>query len=196
MERSFGHPLGEGRLAALAARIGSDVPFLLRGGRAVGRRRGERLSFIESGPGLPMVLALTTFSLSTADVYREFDRLGRGGGRHTDAVGPEGERRLELLIRALSAGRVGDAAAHIRNDLGSAAVALRPEIQTLSGLLARCGCPATLVSGSGPTVFGLASGEGEARRIAAEAARRLPAGLQGKVRFLPLESAPQTRLDA
>jgi len=202
LERWSGHPLGSGRLLSLAARLGSDVPFLVRGGRAVGRGRGERVSFLEPGPGLHLVLALTTFGLSTAGVYREFDRSSEldrphpETGRPNAGPGPESEDGLAGLLRAMAGGCPEEAALYLRNDLAGAAERLRPEIGAIRELLLRGGCRAALVSGSGPTVFGLALDEEQAQRAAADAGRRLPPGLAGRVKFVSVRTLPGLRLDA
>ncbi|NGO68303.1 4-(cytidine 5'-diphospho)-2-C-methyl-D-erythritol kinase [Streptomyces boncukensis] len=138
-------------LLALCAELGSDVPFSLAGGAALGRGRGELLEPLETGGTFHWVFATADGGLSTPDVYRTCDRLreAAGGGATVESV-PDPEPSLALL----DALRRGDAAAlagELANDLQPAAVALRPALNaTLEAGLA-AGALAALVSGSGPT---------------------------------------------
>src|SRR6476646_8651998 len=80
------------RLAELAAEIGSDVPFFLFGGAAVCRGRGERVARLPAVPPLDFVLVKPPVELSTADVYRTYDKLAGRGDR------PAGSNRIEVLV--------------------------------------------------------------------------------------------------
>ncbi|WP_329051068.1 4-(cytidine 5'-diphospho)-2-C-methyl-D-erythritol kinase [Streptomyces violaceus] len=131
-------------LLAICAELGSDVPFSLVGGAALGIGRGEQLTPLEVGGAFHWVFAMADRGLSTPAVFREFDRLGEG----TDI--PEPVASQELLA-ALAKGDPDALAAAVSNDLQSAALSLHPE---LAGTLATgraAGALAALVSGSGPT---------------------------------------------
>jgi len=153
-------------LLEMGAELGSDVPFALLGGAAVGRGRGELLTPLEVGGDFHWVFAAADGGLSTPEVYGECDRLreAAGGGAGADAV-PEPEPSPELL----DALRTGDAhrlAAVLANDLQPAAISLRP---SLSGTLAagrEAGALAGIVSGSGPTCAFLAADAASAARVA------------------------------
>ncbi|MEU6917528.1 4-(cytidine 5'-diphospho)-2-C-methyl-D-erythritol kinase [Streptomyces olindensis] len=131
-------------LLEICAELGSDVPFSLVGGAALGIGRGERLTPLEVGGTFHWVFAMAGRGLSTPAVFREFDRLGEG----TDI--PEPVASQELLA-ALAKGDPDALAAAVSNDLQPAALSLFPE---LAGTLATgraAGALAALVSGSGPT---------------------------------------------
>ncbi|MFH9006518.1 4-(cytidine 5'-diphospho)-2-C-methyl-D-erythritol kinase [Streptomyces afghaniensis] len=131
-------------LLDICAELGSDVPFSLVGGAALGIGRGEQLTPLEVGGTFHWVFAMAGRGLSTPAVFREFDRLGEG----TDI--PEPVASQELLA-ALAKGDPEALAAAVSNDLQPAALSLFPE---LAGTLATgraAGALAALVSGSGPT---------------------------------------------
>ncbi|MDQ1018719.1 4-(cytidine 5'-diphospho)-2-C-methyl-D-erythritol kinase [Streptomyces afghaniensis] len=131
-------------LLDICAELGSDVPFSLVGGAALGIGRGEQLTPLEVGGTFHWVFAMAGRGLSTPAVFREFDRLGEG----TDI--PEPVASQELLA-ALAKGDPDALAAAVSNDLQPAALSLFPE---LAGTLATgraAGALAALVSGSGPT---------------------------------------------
>ncbi|MER7478603.1 4-(cytidine 5'-diphospho)-2-C-methyl-D-erythritol kinase [Streptomyces sp. NPDC126510] len=133
-----------GELLEICAELGSDVPFSLVGGAALGIGRGERLTPLETGGTFHWVFAMAGRGLSTPAVFREFDRLGEG----TDI--PEPIASAELLA-ALAKGDPDALAAAVSNDLQPAALSLFPE---LAGTLAAgraAGALTALVSGSGPT---------------------------------------------
>lgn len=113
-------------LLAICAELGSDVPFSLVGGAALGIGRGEQLTPLEVGGAFHWVFAMAERGLSTPAVFREFDRLGEG----TDI--PEPVASQELLA-ALAKGDPDALAAAVSNDLQSAALSLYPD---LAGTLA------------------------------------------------------------
>ncbi|MFD8074357.1 4-(cytidine 5'-diphospho)-2-C-methyl-D-erythritol kinase [Streptomyces sp. NPDC059718] len=146
-------------LLAICAGLGSDVPFSLVGGAALGRGRGELLEPLETGGTFHWVFAVADGGLSTPEVYRECDRL-RG-----DAAVPEPEASPALL----DALRTGDAvalAASLANDLQPAALSLRPSLAATLAAGAEAGALATLVSGSGPTTAFLAKDAESAQAVA------------------------------
>jgi 4-diphosphocytidyl-2-C-methyl-D-erythritol kinase len=153
----LGTPRAE--LLALCAELGSDVPFGLAGGAALGTGRGEHLTPLPVGGTFHWVFALADGGLSTPAVYAEFDRLTDG----TDIPAPEAPAAL------LDALRTGDPAAlaeTLANDLQPAALSLRPDLAaTLEAGLA-AGALAALVSGSGPTTAFLTKDEESARTVA------------------------------
>ncbi|MET8943117.1 4-(cytidine 5'-diphospho)-2-C-methyl-D-erythritol kinase [Streptomyces sp. NPDC004542] len=131
-------------LLALCAELGSDVPFSLVGGAALGTGRGERLTALEVGGTFHWVFAMAERGLSTPAVFREFDRLAQG--REI----PEPVASAELL-EALAKGDPQALAGAVSNDLQPAALSLFPELaQTLDAGRA-AGALTALVSGSGPT---------------------------------------------
>ncbi|MFJ1622998.1 4-(cytidine 5'-diphospho)-2-C-methyl-D-erythritol kinase [Streptomyces sp. NPDC088190] len=146
-------------LLAICAELGSDVPFSLVGGAALGTGRGERLTPVEVGGTFHWVFAVADGGLSTPAVYAEFDRLTAD----TDVPAPEAS---PALLDALRTGDPTALAGALSNDLQPAALSLRP---SLAGTLAAgtaAGALAALVSGSGPTTAFLVADAESARKVA------------------------------
>ncbi len=132
-------------LQTLAARLGSDVPFALLGGTAVGTGRGHLLEPVAAPTTLHWVVAVCAAGLSTPQVYARLDEL-RGDG----PVSPP--QPDAVLVAALRAGDVAAVAARLHNDLEAAALDLRPELADVLSVGLAAGAHAGVVSGSGPTV--------------------------------------------
>ncbi|WP_053675852.1 4-(cytidine 5'-diphospho)-2-C-methyl-D-erythritol kinase [Streptomyces sp. NRRL B-1140] len=146
-------------LLEICAELGSDVPFSLVGGAALGIGRGEQLTPLETGGTFHWVFAMARRGLSTPAVFREFDRLGEG----TDI--PEPVASGELLA-ALAKGDPDALAAAVSNDLQPAALSLFPELAATLAAGRAAGALAALVSGSGPTTAFLVRGPESAAAVA------------------------------
>ncbi|WP_104105502.1 4-(cytidine 5'-diphospho)-2-C-methyl-D-erythritol kinase [Nocardioides sp. 616] len=149
----------DGELLALAAELGSDVPFALLGGTARGRGRGEVVTPLPDHGSYAWVVVPDELGLSTPAVYRHYDKL------FPDA--PAEPRPASRVLEALFLGDSGRLAVAMHNDLEEAAIDLRPD---LGGLLARGeaeGALRGLVSGSGPTVVFLCESPESAQAVAA-----------------------------
>ncbi|WP_037608187.1 4-(cytidine 5'-diphospho)-2-C-methyl-D-erythritol kinase [Streptacidiphilus rugosus] len=156
-------------LFALAAELGSDVPFSLQGGVALGEGRGERLTAIPTGGGFHWVFAVADGGLSTPAVYGECDRLrevaaGPGGADETRIPAPAPDT---ALLEALAAGDAAALGAALSNDLQAAALSLRPALADTLRAGSEAGAIGALVSGSGPTCAFLAKNAAEASAVAA-----------------------------
>ncbi|MEU4210249.1 4-(cytidine 5'-diphospho)-2-C-methyl-D-erythritol kinase [Streptomyces sp. NPDC026206] len=148
-------------LLEICAELGSDVPFSLVGGAALGRGRGELLTPLETGGTFHWVFAVADGGLSTPAVYAECDRL-RGAGA-SDIADPEPSAALPA---ALAAGDAVALAAAASNDLQAAAVSLRPSLAATLAAGSGAGALAAMVSGSGPTTAFLVAGPEEAEKVA------------------------------
>ncbi|WP_230195482.1 4-(cytidine 5'-diphospho)-2-C-methyl-D-erythritol kinase [Streptomyces coriariae] len=146
-------------LLEICAELGSDVPFSLVGGAALGTGRGEKLAVLETGGTFHWVFAMAERGLSTPSVFREFDRLAQG----RDIPEPVASRRL---LDALAEGDPDALAATVSNDLQPAALSLFPELADTLAAGHAAGALATLVSGSGPTTAFLARDTAAAEKIA------------------------------
>jgi 4-diphosphocytidyl-2-C-methyl-D-erythritol kinase len=156
--------LSREELTGLAARLGSDVPFALYGGTALGTGRGESLVPVLARYTFHWVIALDHRGLSTADVYRELDRL-RAQGSPQQRLGD-----AEPLLEALASGDPRRLALLLGNDLQAAAVSLRPTLRRTLRAGVDAGALAGIVSGSGPTCAFLCTSADAAVRVAAELA--------------------------
>ncbi|MFF1487990.1 4-(cytidine 5'-diphospho)-2-C-methyl-D-erythritol kinase [Streptomyces sp. NPDC058319] len=146
-------------LLGICAELGSDVPFSLVGGAALGTGRGERLTALEVGGTFHWVFAVADGGLSTPAVYGEFDRLNEGV-RIPEPVASD------ALLAALAKGDPHALAATLANDLQPAALSLRPSLAATLAAGRAAGALAGLVSGSGPTTAFLAPDEQTAARVA------------------------------
>lgn len=156
----WGTDLTREQLVELAVELGSDVPFSLHGGTALGTGRGERLTEVLTRGSYSWVLALADGGLSTPQVYAELDRQ-----RERGPVGVVGDP-----APVLAALRGGDARAlgrTLSNDLQPAALALRPALRAVLDAGLELGALGALVSGSGPTVALLARDGEHAASVAA-----------------------------
>jgi 4-diphosphocytidyl-2-C-methyl-D-erythritol kinase len=147
-------------LLDICAELGSDVPFSLVGGAALGTGRGEMLTPLEVGGTFHWVFALARRGLSTPAVFREFDRLAEGRDVPEPAASPD-------VLAALAKGDCDALALAVSNDLQPAALSLFPELSDTLAAGRAAGALAALVSGSGPTTAFLASDAGSAAEVAA-----------------------------
>ena len=143
-------------LEKMGAGLGADVPFCVRGGTAAARGAGENLSVLPCPKPVWWVIGISGASLSTADVYEEFDRLG--GGRVEDPYD---------VADALARADLDRLAGALRNDLEPAALSLAPQIRSGRDVLGAAGALNVILAGSGPTWLGLARDEAHAVSIAA-----------------------------
>jgi 4-diphosphocytidyl-2-C-methyl-D-erythritol kinase len=153
--------LDRGTLLELAATLGSDVPFALVGGTAVGFGRGEQLSPALTRGRFDWVFALADGGLSTPAVYAECDRLRAERGEQVARP-----HVSEALMAALAAGDAKALGRELANDLQAAALTLRPALRRTLAAGQDLGALGALVSGSGPTCAFLAGSEEHALDLA------------------------------
>ncbi len=146
-------------LLALAAELGSDVPFALVGGTALGEGRGERLTPVaDDGAWWWVVVPAAGDGLSTPAVYRRYDEL------RPDA--PAVPAPADVLLEALHARDSERLAAALHNDLEPTALDLRPDLAATLAAGEDAGALRGIVSGSGPTCVFLARDADHAREVA------------------------------
>jgi 4-diphosphocytidyl-2-C-methyl-D-erythritol kinase len=144
LDHLFELDLDREEVEELAAELGSDVPFLVSGGTAMGSGRGELLAPVLARGTYHWVFALAEGGLSTPAVYAECDRL-----RGTDDV-PEPIAN-PALMSALRSGDPRELAPQLTNDLQEAALVLRPDLGEVLAAGMEYGALGGIVSGSGPT---------------------------------------------
>lgn len=166
-------------LPAIAASIGADVSSQLEPQFALVTGAGERIEPLPEPGEWAAVLVPDERGLATADVYAEADRLG---------LGREASELALARDRLHAAARPGasplEYAELLVNDLGAAALSLRPEISDALGALERAGAEHTLITGSGPTAVGLFADIARADAAAAS----LPSRYAGAVVSAPARS--------
>lgn len=158
LDELWGLGLERETLLKIAAEIGSDVPFCMGGGTtSLVTGRGEHLSPLPlSSSPFWFVLGICDEPLFTAEVYREFDRQPSDDRASTAAV-----------TMALGAGDAYELGSLLFNALEVPAFRLRPGLAERKQALVDAGALGAALSGSGPTLFGVARGEAHAREVAA-----------------------------
>jgi 4-diphosphocytidyl-2-C-methyl-D-erythritol kinase len=154
-------PVSHATVFEIAASLGADVPSQLRPGLVFATGAGDVIEALPPLPPHAFVIAPHDFGLSTAEVYREADRVGL----------PRDASDLDIRDRELRAA-LQNGTCLLGNDLEPAALSLRPEIGRGLEAVRDAGADHAMVSGSGPTVLGLFWG-GEAEERAATAAGTL-----------------------
>lgn len=153
----WGLDLERDRLKEIAARVGSDVPYCIDGGTSLATARGEKLTPLPSSETMWFVLGITDEPILTGDVYDAWDTL----------PSPD-EVSSALMTLALGAGDVEEVASLLHNDLEPAVFLLKPELEKKKRMLIEAGALGACVSGSGPTLYGLARDENDAAAVAAK----------------------------
>lgn len=149
----WGVRLPRTRLQALATTLGMDVPFFLGRGPVLALGRGERLRAVAAPRALSLVVVNPGFPLATREVYERLRPDNYSSGA-----------RVRELAAALQDG-VGALAARVFNGLEGAVAGLWPGLDDVKAALCEAGCLAAVMSGSGPTVVGIARSRAAAVRI-------------------------------
>ncbi|MEI5909618.1 4-(cytidine 5'-diphospho)-2-C-methyl-D-erythritol kinase [Bacillus spongiae] len=140
-------------LAELGAEIGSDVSFCVYGGTGLANGRGEKITHLPAPPNCWVILAKPSLGVSTADVYRN---LNLNKVEHPN---------ISEMVHALQNADYKEMCKSIGNVLESVTLTMCPEVAQIKEQMERFGADAVLMSGSGPTVFGLVEHESRIPRI-------------------------------
>lgn len=164
LNRLWETDLDEESLLRIAARIGSDVPFCLVGGTAAGFARGENLIRLPSVGKRWLVIVTPPFSVSTASVYASVNPR-RSYTNHEE----EFTEKFRSVMESVRAGKIEEI---LYNAMERVVLKKYPQLNGLKTELKRAGCDRALMSGSGPTVFGLVSSPDEGITVV-EALKRI-----------------------
>jgi 4-diphosphocytidyl-2-C-methyl-D-erythritol kinase len=139
------------KLMELAAALGSDVPFFLLGGTAIGLGRGTELYPLPDHPGLSALLITPGIHVSTADAYRALHRKLAGRELTADVTSPIME--FQSLAWQMARDAAGDW--DCVNDFETVVFSQHPQLKLIKGKLLKSGARPALMSGSGSTLFGI-----------------------------------------
>jgi 4-diphosphocytidyl-2-C-methyl-D-erythritol kinase len=154
LDQLWGAELSRAEQRSIASELGSDVPFCLLGGTALATGTGTATAQVLARGTYHWVVGVDEEPLSTPEVYRAWDEVGSADTTEPDAV-----------LHALRTGDVEALGAALHNALEIAAFALRPGLRDRRDAMLGAGSLGAVVSGSGPTVVGLARDEADAHRI-------------------------------
>jgi len=158
LDRLWGLHLPAVNLHAMAAEVGSDVPFCIGGGTGVATGRGDKVREVPSRGATWWVVGIDHERLATQDVYDRFDELG--------LATPLEDRWPTDLLDALTAADAERLAGALYNDLEPAAFDLLPALAKSKQRLLEAGAVGAVMSGSGPTMLGLCRDEDHATQLA------------------------------
>lgn len=153
LNKLWGLNLSMDTLAELGAKIGSDVSFCVYGGTALATGRGEKIQHLPAPPTCWVVLAKPKIGVSTAQVY---------GGLNIDEIEHPNTKQVIQAIETNDYQLMCDS---LGNVLESVTFKLHPEVVMIKEQMKRFGADAVLMSGSGPTVFGLVDNESRLGRV-------------------------------
>jgi 4-diphosphocytidyl-2-C-methyl-D-erythritol kinase len=146
--------LTDEELQKLGAELGSDVPFCVTGGTAIARGRGEKLEPIAGPPPCWVVLAKPPIHVSTQDIY---------GKLKVQEI--KNHPSLPDMLQAIRNRSFAELCSSLGNVLEEVTMRLYPEVRQIRECMQRLGADGVLMSGSGPTVFGLVQKQSKVARI-------------------------------
>ena len=152
MNELFACGADEEQLRELGVKVGADVPFCIMGGTALAEGIGEKLTRLPKPPACFLLIAKPDINVSTKYVYE-----------HLDAEGVEHHPDIDGMIRALADKDLTGIVERLENVLENVTVKKHPIIQEIKDTMVQAGAEGSLMSGSGPTVFGIFTEEKKAK---------------------------------
>ena len=153
MNELYGLGLGLRELQELGVKLGADIPYCLLGGTALAEGIGEILTPLPPVPQAVLLVAKPAINVSTRDVYQELD--SHAIPSHPDVDG---------MLSAIRRGDLAGITDRLGNVLETVTVERYPVIGRIKSLMLECGAKGSLMSGSGPTVFGIFETVSEAEK--------------------------------
>lgn len=134
----------EDELKEIGVKIGADVPYCVMGGTALAEGIGEKLTALEKAPQCVLLVAKPEINVSTKYVYENLDALD--SYEHPDIDG---------MVRAISEGDLNGIVSRLGNVLEAVTIPAHPVINDIKSVMLESGAMGSMMSGSGPTVFGI-----------------------------------------
>ncbi|MEF9952813.1 MAG: 4-(cytidine 5'-diphospho)-2-C-methyl-D-erythritol kinase [Clostridium sp.] len=144
MNKLFNLSLSDKQMMDIGAMVGSDVSYLIKGGTCLCTGRGEKVSQLKRLSGVNILIAKPNISVSTGDVYK---------GLNLDNI----HRRPnnQVLFKAIENRDIDAIASNLVNVLETVTIPMHPEIEVIKNIMLEYGAKGSIMSGSGPTVFGI-----------------------------------------
>lgn len=149
----FGIGMTTEELMALGVRIGADVPYCVMGGTALAEGIGEKLTKLPDAPFCPILIAKPKEGVSTKYVYE-----------HLDALETYPHPDIDGMVEAIHSGSLEGITSRLGNVLENVTIPALPVIDTIKKRMMDCGATVSMMSGSGPTVFGIFPDEETAKK--------------------------------
>lgn len=138
--------LSEEELRDIGVTLGADVPYCIMGGTALSEGIGEILTRLPDIPKVTFLIAKPEFGISTKEAYGAFDSIPEADVKHPDIDG---------MVEAVRSGNLSGITDRLGNVLEQASIPAHPQIEEIKKIMGENGAEAALMSGSGPTVFGI-----------------------------------------
>ena len=138
--------LSEEELREIGVTLGADVPYCIMGGTALSEGIGEILTRLPDIPKVTFLIAKPEFGISTKEAYGAFDSILEDEVKHPDIDG---------MVEAVRSGDLSGITQRLGNVLEQASIPAHPQIDEIKKIMVENGAEAALMSGSGPTVFGI-----------------------------------------
>lgn len=146
MNQMYGLGLSRQELMERGVKLGADVPYCVQRGTALAEGIGERLSVLPSMPKCTILIAKPGISVSTKFVYENL---------HANDLKPEQHPDVDRMIEAMKEKNLGLLCERMGNVLETVTIPAYPVIQEIKEHMMACGAAGAMMSGSGPTVFGI-----------------------------------------
>ena len=146
MNQMYGLGLSRQELMERGVKLGADVPYCVQRGTALAEGIGERLSVLPSMPKCTILIAKPGISVSTKFVYENL---------HANDLKPEQHPDVDSMIEAMKEKNLDLLCERMGNVLETVTIPAYPVIQEIKEHMMACGAAGAMMSGSGPTVFGI-----------------------------------------
>ncbi len=143
------HPKNTQELTECAKKLGSDVPFFLKGGTALVKGRGEKIQWAKDIPTFPILLALPSFSISTKDAYNWWEKEEKQTLTNTD---------LSFILHGMQEGK-REIFCELENSFCDLVLKKYPQVKNIMKKLRNLKPINILLSGSGPAIFAVFGSE-------------------------------------